>query len=258
MIVDADVHISPPGPGAPGNSIAIDELLRRMDRAGVDKALTWLQPPYERGHVDAGNAYVHRAMRDHPDRILGFGWADPSLGVPRAIETARRCVEAYGFFGVKLNGAQNEFVIDDAERSLPVVEEIAAMGTILALHIGADAYERTHPTRAAAIAERYPELPILMVHMGGAAFHDLSRAAIEVAARHPTITIVGSAVRAIPILTAIKQLGANRVCFGSDTPFELMHVELAKYRALMEHEVAPAEQANVLGGNVMRLFGLAG
>lgn len=257
MIVDADVHISPPGRGAPGNSISIDEALRRMDRAGVAQALTWLQPPYERGQVDAGNAYVHQAMRQHPDRILGFGWADPSLGVERAIETARRCVEEYGFFGVKLNGAQNEFVIDDPERALPVVEAIAKTGTILGLHIGADAYERTHPTRAAAIALRYPELRILMIHMGGAAFHDLSRAAIEVADEHPNITIVGSAVRAIPILTAIKRLGADRVCFGSDTPFELMHVELAKYRALMDGEVAPTDQADILGGNIARLFGLA-
>ena len=258
MIIDADVHISPPGPGAPGNSITIDGLLRRMDRSGVDKALTWLQPPYERGQVDAGNAYVHRAMRDHPDRILGFGWADPNLGVQRAIETARRSVEEYGFAGVKLNGAQNEYVIDDPERALPVVEAIAGTGAILALHIGADAYERTHPSRAAAIAQRYPDLRILMIHMGGAAFHDLSRAAIEVAARHPTMTIIGSAVRAIPILTAIKTLGAKRVCFGSDTPFELMHVELAKYRALMEHEVSPDDQASVLGGNIANLFGLGG
>ena len=84
-----------------------------MDRCGVDKAVTWLQPPYERGEIDAGNAYVVQAMRDHPDRILGFGWADPNLGVERAIEDVRRAVEEHGLLGVKLNGAQNEFVIDD-------------------------------------------------------------------------------------------------------------------------------------------------
>jgi predicted TIM-barrel fold metal-dependent hydrolase len=195
-------------------------------------------------------------MREHPDRILGFGWADPNLGVERAKETVRRCVDEYNFFGVKLNGAQNAFVIDDPEHALPVVEAIAKTGAVLALHIGADAYEQTHPSRAGTIARLFPELRILMVHMGGAAFHDLSRAAIEVAAAYPNITIIGSAVRAIPILRAVTTLGANRVCFGSDTPFELMHVELAKYRALLDGVVDPVGRDAVFGGNIAGLLRL--
>lgn len=254
MVIDADVHISPSPQG--GNSIGVDELLRRMDRAGVAKAVTWLQPPYVRSEIDAGNAYVAQAMRDHPDRILGFGWADPNLGVAKAIADVRRAVEEYGFFGVKLNGAQNFFRIDDPELAMPVIEAVAAAGVILALHVGADAYDQTHPARVATIARRFPDLPILVVHMGGAAFHDLSAAAIAVARDHPNLTLVGSAVRAIPILTAIETLGADRVCFGSDTPFELMHVELAKYRALLDGEVSEADRDLVLGGNVARLFGL--
>ena len=92
--------------------------------------------------------------------------------------------------------------------------------------------------------------------MRGAAFADLSDAMIEIAREHQNITLVGSAVRARPILKAIKALGARRVCFGSDTPFELMHVEVAKYRALMEDEVSEAEEREVMGGNVARLLGL--
>ena len=252
MIVDADVHISPTPQG--GNSIGIDEALRRMDRSGVDRALVWLQPPYERSEVTAGNAYVYRATREHPDRFIGFGWADPSLGVERALEEVRRCTEEYGFAGVKLNGAQNGFVIDDPEIALPVVDAIAATGTVLALHIGGDAPEQTHPTRAGAIARRRPDLRIMMVHMGGAAFHDLSRSAIEVAAAHQNITIIGSAIRPIPILTAIKRIGADRVCFGSDTPFELMHVEVAKYLALLDGELPSDGRAKVMGGSILRVL----
>ncbi|MBN2450973.1 MAG: amidohydrolase family protein [Lentisphaeria bacterium] len=147
MIVDADVHISPTPEG--GNSIGVEELLRCMDRAGVDRALTWLQPPYRR-EVDDANAYVARAAGEHPDRILGFGWADPNLGLDRARATVRRCLDEYGFAGVKLNGAQ-------------------------------------------------------------------------------------------------------RVCFGSDTPFALMHVEVAKYRALLE-DVPPEEAAAVMGENILRVL----
>jgi predicted TIM-barrel fold metal-dependent hydrolase len=255
MVIDADVHISPTPQG--GNSISIDELLRRMDRCGVEKAVTWLQPPYVRSEIDQGNAYVYRAMRQHPDRILGFGWADPNLGAGRAIDDVRRAVDEYGFFGVKLNGAQNSYPIDDPELAMPVIERVAAAGVVLALHVGADAFDQTHPSRVATIARAFPELRILVIHMGGAAFHDLSAAAIAVAREHPNLTLIGSAVRAIPILTAIRTLGAGRVCFGSDTPFELMHVELAKYRALLDGEISTAEMAQVMGGNMAGVLRLA-
>jgi len=225
-----------------------------MDRAGVDKALTWLQPPYLR-HIDESNAYVCRAMREHPGRVLGFGWADPNLGIEQAKAMVRRCIYDYGFYGVKLNGAQNNFYIDDSQLVLPVIEEIARIGKPLAFHCGADAYEATHPFRIGKIAALYPELPIIMVHMGGASFHDLSNAAIEIAAAHPNITLIGSAVRSQAILKAIKTLGAHRVCFGSDTPFELMHVEVAKYNAMLDGEVTAAEKQLIMSGNIARVLG---
>jgi predicted TIM-barrel fold metal-dependent hydrolase len=253
MLIDADVHISPTPQG--GNSITTGELLRRMDRAGVDKAVTWLQPPYVRSEIDAGNAYVVRAMREHPDRVLAFGWADPNLGVNRAIEAAQRALDQ-GCYGVKMNGAQNDFPIDDPHLAMPVIEVIAGAGSVLALHVGADAFDYTHPTRVASIAQAFPTLRILVVHMGGAAFHDLSRAAIAVAQQHANLTLIGSAVRAIPILTAIRTLGAERICFGSDTPFELMHVELAKYQALLSGEISAEEIEGVMGGNIARVLRL--
>ncbi len=255
MIIDADCHISPTPEG--GNSIKTEELLARMDRAGVDKALTWLQPPYLR-ETDEANTYVARAMKNHPDRILGFGWADPNLGVEKARASVRRCLEEYGLFGVKLNGAQNHFYIDDPNLSLPVIEEIARHETILAFHVGADAFDRTHPFRVAKIARQYPDLPILMVHMGGVGHQDVTEAAIEFAAQCPNLTLIGSAVRTGAILKAVRTLGAGRVCFGSDTPFELMHVELARYRAMLEGEVSEEEKALILGRNIARLFGLGG
>ena len=253
MIIDADVHISPTPEG--GNSIGFEELLRRMDRAGVDKALTWLQPPYMR-HTDVANEYIHQAMEAHPDRILGFGWADPHLGVQEARDTVKRCIYEYGFYGVKLNGAQNSFYIDDPALSIPVIEEIARTGKLLAFHVGADAPDHTHPFRVAKIARRFPETQILMVHMGGAAKPDLSDAAIEVAQECPNLTLIGSGVRVIAVLKAIKRLGSTRVCFGSDTPFALMRVEVAKYHALLDGEVSEDEKHDVMAGNIARLFDL--
>ena len=253
MIIDADCHISPTRES--GVSIRIEELLRRMDRSGVDKALTWLQPPYRR-ETDQANAYVHQAVRQYPDRILGFGWADPNLGVPEAKDTVKRCIFDYGFYGVKLNGAQNSFFIDDPVLSIPVIEEIAKTGKLLAFHVGADAFEHTHPFRVGKIAARFPELQILVVHMGGAGSPDLANATIEIAQQYPNLTLIGSQVKTHPILKAIKTLGATRLCFGSDTPFELMRVELARYNAMLNGEVTAGEKADIMVGNMARLLEL--
>jgi predicted TIM-barrel fold metal-dependent hydrolase len=220
MIIDADVHISP---FEERWSIHTDELIRRMDYSGVDRALTWLQPAYFR-ETDAGNKMVNEAARNYPDRILGFGWVDPHHGLEAGKETIKRC--------------------------------LAKSGKMLAFHVGADAFEATHPFRLAKIARRFPETEILLIHLGGVGFHDLSDAAVEVALQCPNITVIGSAVRAVNILKAVKRLGAKRVCFGSDTPFAMMHVELAMYEALLRDEVTKEEKSWILGGNIARLFDL--
>jgi len=254
MIVDADCHVSP---FVEGVNITTEELLRRMDRSGVDKALIWLTPSYSR-QIDEGNAYIHTAVKAHPDRLLGFGWTDPRLGAQKARDTVRKCMEEYGFFGVKLNGAQDDFFVDDPKVSMPVVEEIVKAGGLIAFHCGTDAPEQTHPFRIARIAGRFPQTQVLCVHMGGVGFPDLSRAAIEMAQEHANLHLVGSMVSHLSVLAAVKSLGARKIYFGSDTPFALMHVCVATYDALLEGEVTAQEKADIMGGNLLRLVGQAG
>lgn len=251
-IIDADTHISPTKER--GGSMSAEELIRRMDYAGVERALTWIQPPYLR-QIDRANEYLYESVQKYPDRIVGFGWADPRLGVDKARKMARKCIEEYGFYGVKLNGAQNEYYIDDPDLALPVINEISAMGKTIAFHVGADAYEFTHPFRVEKIARRYPDMTVLMVHMGGAAFADLSDASIEVAEKCPNVHLIGSAVKDVSILKAIRKLGADRVSFGSDSPFALMHAAVAMYRAILDGEnLTEEEKQLIMGGNMKKIL----
>lgn len=254
MIIDGDVHISPTSEKP--LSLHAEDMVRWLDRAEIEKALTWLQPPYTRD-IDASNRYVFESARRFPERILPFGWADPHLGIEHALRSVQLCVDEFGFYGVKLNGAQNDYYIDDLECVGPVVEAIVRTGRLLAFHIGTDAFDKTHPYRLAKIARRYPEARILAVHMGGVGFADLTNSMIEVAEEHGNVTLIASAVRSAPILNAIKRLGAERVCFGSDMPFELPHVEIARFNALLDGEITPAEKALVMGGNLARLLRIA-
>ncbi|MCL2832016.1 MAG: amidohydrolase family protein [Treponema sp.] len=251
MIIDADTHISPENDGA--DCITYEKLIEMMDYSGVDKAIAWLKPPYMR-ETDNSNRYIYEAMKKNPERILGFGWADPHLGINKAKDTIKRCFEEYGFYGVKLNGAQNEFLIDDPKISLPLIEEINRFGKPAAFHVGGDFYENTHPSRIGKIAKKFPELKILMVHMGGASFKGTSISAIETAEAYPNTILIGSAVKSIHILNAVRKLGASRVCYGSDTPFEFMHVEVAKYQALFKDQVNTADMAKIMGENIKKFI----
>jgi predicted TIM-barrel fold metal-dependent hydrolase len=255
MIVDADTHIAPSG-----GEFGLERHIEEMERAGIEKTVTWLQPGYEGTEIEKYNAYVYEAVRRYPDRILGFGWADPTVGVEHAKTMVKICTGEYGFYGVKLNGAQNDFYIDDPSLSLPVIEEIARSGKLLAFHIGPDAYEKTHPLRAARVAELFPDLPILMVHMG---MYDrtMNGVVIEVAGRCSNMLLVGSQTTETAILKAVGILGARRVCFGSDDPFRNMHVALATYkamlgRAVLNGEITEAQEDLIMGGNIVKLFSL--
>ena len=251
MILDADCHIS--SHKFDGLAMTADELVEHMDRAGVDKALVWLKPPYNRD-IEPENRAVYEATLKYPDRLLGFGWANPRLGEAVTLDTIQRCYEEYGFYGIKFNGAQDDYVIDDPA-IMPFIEKAAEYGKPIAFHIGADFYENSHPYRLGRVAARLPETQFLMVHMGGAGTPPLDRAAVETAAAHPNITLIGSAIDERAILGAIHTLGPERVCYGSDMPFRLMHVILAMYRAMLR-DFDQADQAKILGGNLARVLEL--
>lgn len=252
MIVDADCHISSRRFDA--LALTADDLVARMDEAQVDKALVWLKPPYNKD-IDPENRAVYEGAKKYHDRLIPFGWVNPLLGREKAFDTIARCFDEYGFHGIKLNGAQDDYVIDDEELVLPVIERIAEYGKVIAFHIGADFPENTHPFRLGRIAGRFPNTTFVMIHIGGAAFPSLDRAAIEVAQEHPNITTIGSAIHERAILKAIETLGADRVCFGSDMPFFLMHVRKAMYEALLGGRSAEEHQ-NIMGGNILRVLGL--
>ena len=253
MVIDADCHIS--SQKFDSLDVTADELIEQMDRSGVDKALVWLKPPYNRD-IAPENRAVYEAAKKYPNRLLGFGWANPRLGKAATLDAIKQCFEEYGFLGIKFNGAQDDYVIDDPEIGLPFIEKATQYGRPIAFHIGADFYENTHPYRLGHIASTFPETQFMMIHMGGAALPALDRSAIEAVAQHSNITIIGSAVPAPAILRAIHTLGVERLCFGSDTPFCLMHVELAKYRALLR-DFDNADQAEIMGGNLARLLAVS-
>lgn len=255
MIFDADTHITPFHEYTVSSDA--DKMLQFMDEAGVEKALCWAHRPYSRNQLGEVLEYLYQVTKTHSDRLVGYGWIDPMLGSDVAKDTLKRCLQEYGFSGVKFNGCQNEHFCDDEERVMPLLEEIAKAGASVAFHTGGDAPDQTNPYRVGRIADQYPDMKILMVHIGcGGASYDLSKAAIEVAKEHNNIYLVGSDIRTNSLLNAVEQLGTDRICFGSDAPFERMSVEVARYQAMFESKLDPKAYERIMSGNIMKFLGI--
>lgn len=249
MIFDCDTHLSPyrmlP------ESIDAAEWNDAMERAGIDKAICWLMQQ-KIDTVFESNRYIYQSAKRY-SRMVPFGWVSLKEGIDASLDETTRCLQEYGFRGMKINGSQNFHNIDSPE-TLRIVERIAQLGGMVAFHIGADSPEYTHPRRAAVVARLYPEMPVIMVHMGGAIEPDVSESVIEIAAENPNMMLVGSSVPVAKVANAIRRLGPERVLYGSDTPYhESATVILERYRSMLREFDAETSEL-VLGGNAMRML----
>jgi predicted TIM-barrel fold metal-dependent hydrolase len=234
-----------------GRPVTGDELLREMDQAGVDMALSWQNPAVTRygsdikenfRSLEAANRYISRFSGEHPTRIIPAGWTDPkALGVAGAIDLVRLCVEEFGFPVVKMNPAQNRYRIDSREVT-EVLDAIVALGAVPAFHFGSDS-EFTPADGLEAIAARHPEHPVIAVHMGGGGGHYVEADPLYIAARElglkrPNIFYILSAKRDTHIESALityllaGEPFSRNIAVGSDIPYGRITWNFGGYRGL--------------------------
>jgi predicted TIM-barrel fold metal-dependent hydrolase len=272
LVIDGDVHPTdrsavPPEVAARlasdpdyfhGRPLPSDELLDRMDRAGVDMALCWQNPamlPYSYDlsenarRLGDANARIAALADAYPTRIIPAGWTDPkALGVDAAVMLARRCIEDFGMPVVKMNPAQNAFPIDD-QMVFEVVDAIVELGAVPAFHFGSDT-PYTPPEGLAAVARRHPDHPVIAVHMGGGGGQFVTAEPIYQAARQlglaqSNIFYVLSAIRDVHVESALLAYAAagapaRNLGVGSDAPYCGMSWTFGAFRALFSDFRRPA------------------
>ncbi|HEY8601339.1 MAG TPA: amidohydrolase family protein [Thermomicrobiales bacterium] len=111
----------------------------------------------------------------------------------------------------------------------------------------------SHPLEIGAVAHRYPDVIFIMDHMG---YRTEGYTAILAAQDNPNLYL-GTTIAAVEpsfIATAIAEVGAERVIFGSNYPnvYPDLMVESLR-RAKFGQEV----EELILGGNLSRLLGIA-
>src|SRR5438552_11351722 len=176
-VIDAHAHVGRFGSWA-NVSCTAENLLGKMDAARVGKAVLF----------SLDNALVRRAVRDHPRRFVGYVWPNPHD--KGALSLVTDAVRRWGFRGIKLHPLIHAFLPTDDE-VLPIVEFARKERIPVAVHSGHPPFSL--PRSTGELAELYPEVRFVMLHMGHAHVVYI-QAAINTARRHDSIILETSAV----------------------------------------------------------------
>ena len=211
--IDAHSHIGEYG-GIFNVKIEPDEFIALMDEYDVERAVCCA--------VD--NREVADFRKTHLDRIEGACWVDPRDG-RKAVDEVKRAVEDWGFIGIKLHPLFNAFLPND-DCVHPIMEEAQRGALPVFIHSGHPPFSL--PWSIGELAENFPHVTIVMVHMGHG--HGVYiQAAIDTARRYPNIILETSGM---PMHTKIKEafdeVGEDRVVYGSDIPFHHPSVEIQR------------------------------
>ena len=153
-IFDSHTHI---GYGLhSGRRQTADELLREMDRFGVDRSLVIPFPVVE--NARSAHDEIAAAVRAHADRLSGAACAHPFL--PGFADELKRCRQELGFVAMKLQ-PQYQPVNPQWESTQFVYEAALENGWPLIVHTGSG-IPYSLPSLQIPVAQRYPALKIVL------------------------------------------------------------------------------------------------
>ena len=192
----------------------VDGLVRQMDAVGVDVSV--LQPVATRPDQVRSINDFSASLRT--PRLVAFGAMHPGLDDPeREVE---RMAEL-GIRGMKFHPEFQDFDPNDP-RMHRIYRRAADLGLIILFHAGVDpAYEtvRGVPTTFKRIITGYPDLTIILAHLGGyRVWEDVAEHLMGERVYLDTAYTLGH-LPAADVAAIIRGHGTDRILFGSDGPW---------------------------------------
>jgi len=278
--------------------------LALMDQAGIDVQVLSLSTPgceqleQENGSRVAAtsNDELAAVIEKHPDRFVGLAALAPSVDQPDiAVDELVRTVNELGFRGAKVNSHIHDTYLDD-DRYSPLWEAMSDLGVPLYLHptiphrsmaipymglgfallgpsLGFGAETALSATRmiAAGVFERFPNLKVILGHLGeGLPFwlyrldfistrrfmdigHDhLEKLPSEYLRENFIFTTSGN-FRSGPTQLVLDEFGFDHLMLASDYPYESMSDATGFVDSL---DLNPDEARQLNSGTAEAVFGL--
>jgi uncharacterized protein len=207
--------------------VEVDEMLRRMDRAGIERGFLIAPKVGRLGHPATWHLpyeVVLKAVKQHPDRFFGIAGTDPTEGM-KGVYALQRAVEDYGFIGA--HGYPHWFELaPDTPRWYPFYAKCIELDIPIQLQIGQSlVYAPEYPCRSVgrpitldAVACDLPELKLIGIHVGIPWTDEM----IAMAWKHRNVYIGCDAHSPkywpASFVHYINTYGADKVLFGTDFP----------------------------------------
>jgi predicted TIM-barrel fold metal-dependent hydrolase len=248
-IWDLHCHLS----GVPGHTpeARLGQLLEYADRLGIARlcvsmGMEWSYDPSPE-EMRQQNDETLRAVRHFPDRAFGFAYLNPKH-TQASLDELNRCVRDGPMVGVKLWVAQrcnapelDPIVARSAELKAPVLQHtwIKVTGNLPG---------ESTPMDLAELAVRHPQAMLVCGHTGGdwetgiCAIRPHRNVSADLAGGDPTAGLTEMAVR---------ELGAERVLYGSDAGGRSFASQLAK---VFGADIPERARRLILADNLKRLL----
>ena len=234
-----------------------DALKELMDQLGVEKAVTFA--PFEWQEPHDGNAWLYEQIKND-DRFLGFITLNPQL--PYAVYRLREYVKK-GFVGAKIHPPAWYITVND-KKNYRFYETAQDLGVPVIFHTGVHGWylKNYRPLLLDDVAQDFPELNIIMAHIGGEAFYHEALAVLmnnpktfggleSTRESHRGIWWHISPERVNNILT---RLGPERLIYGTDWPWKTIDVIKDDLEYIRSFDISDDEKSLILGGNLKRIL----
>jgi hypothetical protein len=261
FIIDSHIHIGyMAGFYMPDNSL--ERMIRVMDRTRTRIVCA----SHIVGLMTHQYEYAHRetleAVRSFPGRVCGYAVYDPFF--PRSLETVKRYLKEDGFIGVKVHPAGHQYPLD-GEGYDPLWKFASDQGVPVLTHTWDATPQNTfpyelvpaqvnaQPVLAGKIAERYPDLRLIMAHSGGHYNGHLQAIQVAGSRENVYVDIAGETIGFGLIEWFVREIGAGKILYGSDLNWLDPRAHISR---VLGADISPPEKERILFRNAQELFSL--
>ena len=283
MIVDIHTHTFPTGIAAKALSSmqaachtalfsdgTAEGLFSARVKAGIDYCI--VQPvatnPKQVEHIN--DSVIRTNLDSVRTGIVSFGAMHPAYPEPER-ELGR--IAAAGVQGIKLHPPYEQIAVDDP-RTIAILRRCRDLNLTVLIHsgwdIGLPGAEESLPEKVRNALDAVPGLKLVAAHMGGwRCWEEAARLLADTGIWIDTAFSLGKLTpapdshswnpEAMEMLSPgdfcslVRAWGADRIIFGTDSPWTDPAEELKAIRAL---PLSPEEISRILGGNAEKLLNL--
>lgn len=267
--IDAHIHILPdtvhaanPNSDDPWLCTNLQQYSYLMDEQNIKKAIIMpLNDPWLMSMeftVEAVHHNLWEMKEKHPGKFYAFADIDVRNSTAKTVEMLTKAIDVYGLDGIKIHPNNTGIAIDDVYNH-PIFELAQKRNIPIAIHSYPNSESDVSATkRIIKIMECYPNLKLIVSHMGAFQWEDLLRVRCYV----DMSAILSDYAKTLGVKKTneiLRNFGVDRLLFATDYPDNrnLLPAEIyaTYYHILNQMDFSEEEARRIAYQNAKEIFG---